>query len=166
MLRTLSPAATRHRATRRLMTKYADGRRGAADVVEGLAALLAQLHYDEASRALNDALHSVRPVPSLLWDFACAQLEWLSHDTLRQMLRLAAADRRLARRFEAHRGRLAGSVNGILALLQEGGQLEWSGRVLCQALRGPFEVCGSAMVVVDRGPDHGSWPDPLPSAAG
>ena len=162
VLRTFAPPATRHRATRRLLTKYADGRRAAASVVDGLAALLAQLQYEEASAMLNDALLCVRPVPSLLWDFACRQLGWLRREALCQMLALADRDpRRLGRRFEPHRAGLIDSVDGILALLQEGHRFRWAPALLRAAMRGRF---GLRSPELDRGlePDRGTGLSPVP----
>ena len=149
VLRTFVPAAARHRATQRLLVKYTDGRRTAADVADGLAALLAQMHHEEASDLVHDALLAVRPVPSLLWDCACRQLDRLGREPLRRMLALAATDARLARRFVPHRARLIDSVDGILALLDEKHQCEWAPALLHRAMRGRF---GPRGLPVDRAP--------------
>lgn len=134
VLRSFSSIATRQRAVRRLLAKYVDGRRTAAHVVDGLAALAAQLHYADASRLAADAMHGVRPVPTVLWDWVCAHLDWLTCDAQRQVLRLAAADARLRRRLHPHRERLVASVDGVLALLHERRRFEWADDFLRRAL--------------------------------
>lgn len=138
MLRTFAPAATRHRATQRLLVKYVDGRRAAADVVDGLAALMAQLRHDEASTLVHESMLAVRPVPSVLWDFACRQLPVLKAEAVRQMLDLVHDGGRLERRFVAHRALLADSVEGLLALLRDRDRFEWAPRLLNVAMRGQF----------------------------
>lgn len=151
VLRTFVQSATRHRATQRLLTKYAVGRRAAADVADGLAALLAQLQYEEASALLDEALLAVRPVPSVLWDLACRHLESLGQEPLRRMLALTAEDARLDRRLARHRGRLIDSVDGILALLHEAHRLEWAAPLLDAAMRGRFGLRAHFGPGSDRG---------------
>lgn len=124
-LRTFAPAEERQRTSRRLLRKYIDGRRSAADLVQGLAALLAQLQHREASRLLGQALDGVRPVPTLLWDWACRHLRWQTTHTLHRMLYLSTTDRRLARRLEPVRDRVADTLEGVLALLNESHRIEW-----------------------------------------
>lgn len=103
VLRTFAPAPNRTRAMRKLLTKYATGRRRACDVVAGSAALLAQMRGDEAAWMLGHAMRSVRPVPAVLWDHACSRVRELGNGTLAlRMLAMAVADVRLNRRLTPH----------------------------------------------------------------
>lgn len=129
VLRALSsPPALRRRAIKRIVYKYADGRRTAAHVVDALAASLAQMNRGECSRLLSEALLVVRPVPSLLWDYACGHVESLGSGTVQEMLELVARDARLAKRFRTHRHRTTHSADAFVALLlaQEKHRFDWA----------------------------------------
>lgn len=111
---------------RRLIYKYTYGRRTAAHVVDALAASIAQLNRVECSWLLSEALMAVRPVPSLLWDYACNHLEFLGSSAVREMLELVARDARLAKRFRPHRRKMTASPDALVALVHEQHRFDWA----------------------------------------
>lgn len=118
-LRTFGPMPLRVRALRKLLTKYASGRRAASDVVEASRALLAQMRGDEAAWFLRHALRCVRPVPALVWDHACERLGELGTGTLAlRMLAMAVHDPRLGARLAPHHAAFQKALDTRLALVR------------------------------------------------
>ena len=128
-LRTFAPMAHRLRAMRKLLTKYASGRRAASDVVDASCALLAQMRGEEAAWFVRHALRCVRPVPAVLWDHACLRLGELGTGTLAlRMLAMAVHDPRLGRRLAPHHKTFQKALDDRLAMIN---------RTAGTAIRGP-----------------------------
>lgn len=122
-LRTFAPTRARARALRKLLTKYAAGRRAASEVVAACDALLAQMRGAEAAWLLRHALRVVRPVPAVLWDHACRRLPELGTGTLAlRMLAMAVHDPRLARRVAPHLAAFKTALDARLDLVTKAGR--------------------------------------------
>lgn len=122
MLRSLHVSATlRHKHLERLLRKYRAGRRSAADVVDALRALEAQNLFLACCEFAMQAVDAVRPVPTVVWSWVCANCDILTAGAARTVLRLAAADRRYDKHLYPHRHALASTPDGLSAMLHESG---------------------------------------------
>jgi len=137
VLRSFANMKAHAKALDRLSRRYRDGRRCAADVVDGLRALDAQHRHLECSWLLLDAFRSVCPVPTLLWLWACSRIDVLGVQALRHMLRLAAASPRHMRHLWPRRHAFSATPDGIVALMHESYRFpDWAPEMAEGALRG------------------------------
>jgi hypothetical protein len=136
VLRSFVPPWRRHKAINALVRRYASGRRDAWDVCEGLAALLGQGRVDDCGWLLMDAMDAVRPVPTVLWTWACRHADLLGFVPAQKVLRIAALSPRYERHLVAHKDALTRSVDGVVALIHEAWRFPaWAPETLRPALR-------------------------------
>lgn len=139
-LRTFLPHGVRRKITEKLVLKYERGRRCASQVCLALAALKAQARYDECDDLVAQSLAAVEPVPTVLWIWACANLDALGCTTLRTMLAMCAGTGAEARRYAKHlmprRADLLKTPDGVVALAHERHRFpEWAPDALGSVVR-------------------------------
>lgn len=117
--------SNKERAAEKLLKKYISGRRSAHQIVLGLQALRAQNDSNLLCALAADALRALDPPPTVLWDWLCRHADLLGVNILRRMLRIAQRDPRCARHLAIHKGLLATTGDGIVALAHDGHRVPW-----------------------------------------
>lgn len=140
LLRTFLPRGTRRNVLEKLTLKYARGRRSASDVCLALQALKAQARLEDCDDLVAQAIAAVEPVPTVLWSWACANLDCLGCTTIRSMLAMCAGADAVARRYAKHlvprKEHLLKTAEGFVALVHERHRFpEWAPELLRSATR-------------------------------
>lgn len=107
----------REHMMRQLIEKYLKGKRSARDVLESVAALRAQLLYADADTVICEAISTVDPVPTVLWQLAWERAPYWDSDRVRGLLRLARDDPRLTKHIPVDS--LTCTTHGLVALMHE-----------------------------------------------
>ena len=140
LLRTFLPRGTRRKVLEKMALKYERGRRSASDVCMALRALKAQARLEECDDLVAQAIAAVEPVPTVLWSWACANLDCLGCTTIRSMLAMCtgagAAARRYAKHLMPRKAELVKTADGFVALVHERHRFpEWAPDLLRSATR-------------------------------
>lgn len=134
ILRTFSSSCSvRTRVMDKLVRKYRRGRRSARQVVDALQALTSQNRVGDAAYLTAEAIDAVRPVPTVLWAWACRHANLLSVNDLKNLLDLALTESRY--RKHLCKWVLAQTPEGLVALLYHRESFEWAPALLEPALR-------------------------------
>ena len=109
-----------------LLHKYRDGKASASDVCDALRALRAQNRRPEAENLLLNCLAAVNPIPTTLWAWACANVDFFHCNTLRSLLAVADRESRYQKHLRRETDKWASTVECVVALLYESSTRPWT----------------------------------------